>query len=122
MKSAYKKVLLIIPSKVLARGVEAVLAEFPQARIATVCAPMGEGLDTLKQLLVSFAPDDQLFAQRNGDVQPDQRKEAAAAQDEGQGQRIAGMAGGLPIADGDRRPAQHAAAPQRCAEAKQQHQ
>ena len=37
---------------------EDVHAEFPQARIVTVCAPQGEGLDALKALLVSFAPED----------------------------------------------------------------
>ena len=37
---------------------EDVRAEFPQARIVTVCAPLGEGLDALKALLVSFAPED----------------------------------------------------------------
>ena len=37
---------------------EDVRAEFPQARIVTVCAPQGEGLDALKALLVSFAPED----------------------------------------------------------------
>ncbi|MBR5224584.1 MAG: tRNA uridine-5-carboxymethylaminomethyl(34) synthesis GTPase MnmE [Clostridia bacterium] len=37
---------------------EAAQAEFPTAKIVAVCAPMGEGLDTLKQLLVSFAPED----------------------------------------------------------------
>ena len=37
---------------------EAALAEFPQAKIVTVCAPMGEGLDALKKLLTSFAPKD----------------------------------------------------------------
>jgi len=35
-----------------------VLCEFPQAKIVTVCAPMGEGLDALKKLLISFAPKD----------------------------------------------------------------
>ena len=37
---------------------EDVQAEFPTAKIAAVCAPMGEGLDALKKLLVSFAPRD----------------------------------------------------------------
>ena len=32
--------------------------EFPGAKIVSVCAPMGEGLDALKSLLVSFAPKD----------------------------------------------------------------
>lgn len=32
--------------------------EFPTAKIVTVCAPMGEGLDALKQMLLSFAPED----------------------------------------------------------------
>ena len=34
------------------------LAEFPQAKIIAVCAPQGEGLDALKALLASFAPED----------------------------------------------------------------
>ena len=34
------------------------LGEFPQAQVVTVCAPLGEGLDALKALLVSFAPED----------------------------------------------------------------
>ncbi len=33
-------------------------AEFPQAKTITVCAPLGEGLDALKALLLSFAPED----------------------------------------------------------------
>ena len=37
---------------------EAAASEFPGAKIVSVCAPMGEGLDTLKNLLVSFAPKD----------------------------------------------------------------
>ena len=37
---------------------EAAAAEFPGAKIVSVCAPMGEGLDALKALLVSFAPKD----------------------------------------------------------------
>jgi len=32
--------------------------EFPTAKIVTVCAPQGEGLDALKALLCSFAPED----------------------------------------------------------------
>lgn len=32
--------------------------EFPDARVISVCAPRGEGLDELKALLVSFAPLD----------------------------------------------------------------
>ena len=37
---------------------EAALAEFPTAKIAAVCAPLGEGLDDLRNLIVSFAPKD----------------------------------------------------------------
>lgn len=33
-------------------------AEFPGARVVSVCAPRGEGLDALRALLVSFAPKD----------------------------------------------------------------
>jgi len=32
--------------------------EFPDAQVVAVCAPKGEGLDALRQLLVSFAPLD----------------------------------------------------------------
>ena len=32
--------------------------EFPDAKIISVCAPKGEGLDALKELLISFAPLD----------------------------------------------------------------
>ena len=32
--------------------------EFPGAQVITVCAPRGEGLDALRKLLVSFAPQD----------------------------------------------------------------
>ena len=32
--------------------------EYPMARIVSVCAPRGEGLEALKELLVSFAPKD----------------------------------------------------------------
>lgn len=37
---------------------ESALEEFPAAKAVSVCAPMGEGLDALKKLLVSFAPQD----------------------------------------------------------------
>ena len=37
---------------------EAALAEFPTAKVVAVCAPMGEGLDELRKLLISFAPKD----------------------------------------------------------------
>lgn len=40
MKSAYKKVLLIIPSKVLARGVEAVLAELGEFRVEGILSDL----------------------------------------------------------------------------------
>ena len=32
--------------------------EFPDARIVSVCAPLGEGLDALRTLILSFAPAD----------------------------------------------------------------
>ncbi|MBR4040276.1 MAG: tRNA uridine-5-carboxymethylaminomethyl(34) synthesis GTPase MnmE [Clostridia bacterium] len=37
---------------------DAAAQEFPAAKIAAVCAPMGDGLDALKALLLSFAPAD----------------------------------------------------------------
>lgn len=37
---------------------EDVAREFPSAKCVTVCAPKGEGLDALKQLLIAFAPRD----------------------------------------------------------------
>lgn len=37
---------------------EQVQSEFPTAKIIAVCAPQGEGLDSLKTLLTSFAPED----------------------------------------------------------------
>jgi len=39
-------------------SLEAAKAEFPGAMIVTVCAPKGEGLDELRAMLVSFAPED----------------------------------------------------------------
>jgi len=33
-------------------------AQFPGAKVASVCAPEGEGLDELKVLIASFAPED----------------------------------------------------------------
>lgn len=44
-----------LPSKVDAAAAR---REFPQAQAALVCAPKGEGLENLKQLLVSYAPLD----------------------------------------------------------------
>ena len=37
---------------------QAAEGEFPGARVVSLCAPRGEGLDALKRLLVSFAPED----------------------------------------------------------------
>ncbi|MBQ7886888.1 MAG: tRNA uridine-5-carboxymethylaminomethyl(34) synthesis GTPase MnmE [Clostridia bacterium] len=37
---------------------EDALKEFPPAKTVAVCAPRGEGLDALRRLLVSFAPED----------------------------------------------------------------
>lgn len=37
---------------------EEIAAHFSQARVLSVCAPRGEGIETLKDLIVSFAPED----------------------------------------------------------------
>jgi len=39
-------------------SVDAAKNEFPAARILSICAPRGEGLDALKKMMVSFAPAD----------------------------------------------------------------
>lgn len=36
---------------------EDVLSQFPDAKVLTICAPKGEGLDSLKRMLLSFAPN-----------------------------------------------------------------
>lgn len=44
-----------LPSVISIRDAE---AHFPGAEVVSVCAPKGEGLDALRALLVSFAPED----------------------------------------------------------------
>lgn len=46
MKASYKKVLLIIPSKIVARGLEAVLAEHGEFRVESILSDLSHASET----------------------------------------------------------------------------